>query len=160
MPTPISRAALAACVLVLLAGACAATDPYESAQARAPQGECEEAAAGYTKALERASNDHELARAYYFRSLCREELGETGPAYADAYAALRVSCYLAATERTQRTRPLGFIIGPAYCRGEGPARLADLGERLSRQEAGTLRRAVDQELPARIRASPLPDQAR
>ncbi len=146
--------------MAVLAPACAGTDHYESAESFRRQGRCDQAVEEYSRAIEGARGDHELARAYYFRSLCREELGQAGPAYADAYAALRMSCYLAATERDMRTRPLGFVIGPAYCRGEGPARLAKLGGELTEQETLRMRLAVEQELPGRIRETPLPEHAR
>jgi len=146
--------------LLLSMTACASKNPYEIADDHRRQGRCDLAVEEYSKAIAKARSDHELARAYYFRSRCHEELVEVGPAYADAYAALRVSCYLAATEREERTRPLGFIIGPAYCRGEGPARLSELGEGLTEQEALQQRLQAEQALPKRIREVPLPDHVR
>lgn len=153
----LSTCMLIAALCAMGAMACAGMNSYEAAEKNRQAGRCDEAVDDYTRAIEYPGSDHELARAYHFRSRCNEELGRTGPAYADAYAALRVSCYLAATERTMRTRPLGYVIGPSYCQQDGPARLERLGEGLSEQEALTLRLKVEQELPKRIREVPLPE---
>ncbi|EMG37475.1 TPR repeat containing protein [Desulfocurvibacter africanus PCS] len=148
---------LTAGLYAMSAMACAGMNSYEAAEEHRQEGRCDEAVQEYTQALEHPSSDHELARSYYFRSLCNEELGSIRPAYADAYAALRVSCYLAATERTMRTRPLGYVIGPAYCQREGPARLERLGAGLPEQEAMALREQAEKELPKRILDVPLPE---
>jgi hypothetical protein len=147
---------LTAGLYAMSALACAGMNSYEAAEEHRQAGRCDEAVQEYTQAIEHPGSDHELARAYYFRSRCNEELGRTGPAYADAYAARRVSCYLAATERTRRTRPLSYVIGPAYCQQEGPARLEKLGAGLSEQEAMALRGKAEKELPKRILDVPLP----
>lgn len=147
---------LAAGLYAIGAIACAGMNSYEAAEEHRQAGRCDEAVQEYTQAIEHPGSDHELARSYYFRSLCNEELGRIRPAYADAYAALRVSCYLAATERTRRTRPLSYVIGPAYCQREGPARLERLGAGLSEQEAMELRAQAEKELPKRILDVPLP----
>ncbi len=148
---------LAAGLFSVFALSCAGMNAYESAERNREAGRCAEAVEGYTAAIESPGNDHELARSYYFRSRCNEELGRTGPAYADAYAAQRVSCYLTATERTMRTRPLSYVVGPFYCRQDGPARLEQLGAGLSGQEAQALRMQVDEGLPRRILNVPLPE---
>lgn len=148
---------LAAGFFATFAMGCIGMNSYEAAEKNRQAGRCAEAVQDYTQAIEHPGSDHELARAYYFRSRCNEELGRTGPAYADAYAALRVSCYLTATERSMRTRPLGYVIGPSYCQQDGPARLEQLSASLPEQEALALRLKAEQELPKRIREVPLPE---
>ena len=126
------------------------SDIYSTADNLRKEGRCGEAIPYYTQIIDTASNDMDLAGAYFYRGECQESLGNYKSSYEDYFDARIIVCHVLRTDYAPDEDNFIAIPPHYFCNTAVPNRMKQVAKHLSKDDRWGAQKKTKELLPTRF----------